>query len=169
MSPTWKAAIGIILVFILGWFGGVVMTMVIARHKALALAQRDPEAVTIVLERQTTRNLDLNADQKAHLHALILENIKQRLELQKQIQPQVKAVNRQTLQEIDAVLTPDQQQRFRENLTLFKSRFGRNPFYGGTDDKSPTPAEQPSFPPVNPESASTNAAWPTTSASPEAK
>jgi len=151
MNPTWKAALGIILIFILGWFGGALTTLVIARHKALALIQRNPEALAIVLERQTTRNLGLNDDQKTHLHTLIVENLKQRMELQKQIQPQVKTVNRQTLQEIDALLTPDQQQRFQDNLVLFKERFGRNPFNVGADYK---PA--PTAPPEN-VGASTNA------------
>ena len=157
MSPTWKAAIGIILVFILGWFGGVVTIMVIARHKAIAMTQRGPEAIAIMLERQTTRDLSLNADQKAKLHDLILDNVKQREELQKQIQPQVKELNRQTLQQIDAQLTSDQQQRFHDNLILFKDRYGRNPFNVGPDDKPAQPAQ-----PTTPENTSTNAAWPTT-------
>jgi hypothetical protein len=136
MNPTWKAALGVILVFILGWFGGALTTLVIARHKALALIQRNPEALAIVLERQTTRNLGLNEDQKTQLHSLFVENLKQRMELQKQVQPQVKAVNRQTLQEINALLTPDQQQRFHDNLVLFKEHFGRNPFNAGADEKA---------------------------------
>jgi hypothetical protein len=136
MSPTWKAALGIILIFILGWFGGALTTLVIVRHKALALIQRSPEALAIVLERQTTRNLGLNDDQKKQLHALFVENLKQRMELQKQIQPQVKAVNRETLQEIAALLTPDQQQLFHDNLVLFKDHFGRNPFNVGAENKT---------------------------------
>jgi len=139
MNPTWKAAIGVILIFILGWFGGALTTVAVVRHKALML-QRNPEAIAIVLERQTTRNLGLNDDQKKQLHTLIADNVRQRLELQKQVQPQVKAVNRQTLQEIDALLTPDQQQRFHDNLVLFKDRFGRNPFNVGSDDKPAQPA-----------------------------
>jgi hypothetical protein len=142
MNSTWKAALGVILIFILGLFCGVLTTIVIARHKALVIAQRGPEALAIVVERQATRGLGLNEDQKTHLHALILENVRQRLELQKQIQPQVKALNRQTMQEIDAVLTPDQQQRFHDNLVLFKDRFGRNPFNVGADEK-PAPAANP--------------------------
>ncbi len=136
MSPTWKAAIGVILVFILGWFGGALTTLVIARHKALALAQHGPEALAIVLERQTTRNLRLNDTQKTQLHSLIVQNLQERMELQKQIQPQVKSANRQTLQQIDSLLTPDQQQRFHDNLVLFKERFGRNPFNVGPEDKA---------------------------------
>jgi hypothetical protein len=143
MNSTWKAVAGVILIFILGWGGGALTTLVIARHKALALiqmTQHNPEALAIVLERQTTRNLSLTDDQKTHLHALFVENLSQRMELQKQVQPQVKAVNRQTLQEIDALLTPDQQQRFHDNLVLFKARFGRNPFNVGAEDKPAQPA-----------------------------
>jgi hypothetical protein len=142
MNSTWNAALGIILVFILGWFGGALTTLVIARHKALAMIQRNPEALAIVLERQTTHNLGLSEDQKTQLHSLFVENLKQRMELQKQVQPQVRAVNRQTLQEINALLTPDQQQRFDDNLVLFKERFGRNPFNTGPG-VNPTPTAGP--------------------------
>ena len=140
MNPTWKAALGVILIFILGWFGGALTTLAFARHKALVMMQRGPEAIAIMLERQTTRDLGLSDAQKTQLHTLFVENLRQRMELQKQIQPQVKAVNRQTLQEIDAVLTPDQQQRFHDNLVLFKDRFGRNPFNVGADNKPVQPA-----------------------------
>jgi hypothetical protein len=133
MSPTWKAVIGVILIFILGWFGGALSTLVIVKHKAM-MVQRNPEALAIVLERQTTRNLGLDADQKSHLHSIFLDNLRQRMELQRQIQPQVKTINGQTLQQIDTVLKPDQQQKFHDNLVLFKDRFGRNPFNVGSDD-----------------------------------
>jgi hypothetical protein len=140
MNQTWKAVLGIVLIFILGWFGGALTTIAIARHRALNLIQHGPEALAIVLERQTTRDLGLTDDQKTHLHTLFVENLKQRMEFQKQIQPQVRAVNRQTLQEIDALLTPDQQQHFQENLVLFKERFGRNPFNVGGDNAAAQPA-----------------------------
>jgi len=165
MNPTWKAALGVILIFVLGWFGGAVTTLVIVRHKALLLAQHGPEAIAIVLERQTTRDLGLTDDQKTHLHALFVENVRQRMELQKQVQPQVKAVNRQTLQEIDALLTADQQQRFHDNLVLFKDRFGRNPFNVGPENNVAPPAVTPS----NPGNVSTNATWPVTTPSTDAK
>ena len=137
MNPTWKAAIGVILVFILGWFGGALTTLVIAHHRMIALVQtRNPEALATLLERQTTRGLGLDDSQKKQVHALLVENLKERMQLQKQIQPQVKAVNGQTMQQIDAVLTSDQQQKFQDNLLLFKARFGRNPLNTGGEDPS---------------------------------
>jgi hypothetical protein len=147
MTSTWKAVIGIVLVFILGWFGGALTTMIIARHKAFAMMQAGPEPLARLLERQTTRNLGLNDSQKIQLHTLLVEYLKQRLDLQKQIQPQVRTLNGQTLQQIDAVLTPDQQQHFRDNLVLLKQHYGRNPFNVGQDGKpSPPDAQTPPSP-----------------------
>jgi hypothetical protein len=134
MNPTWKAVIGVILIFILGWFGGAVTTLLIAKHKIQTI-QRNPDALAVVLERQTARNLGLDADKKQQLHGVFVQYIRQRLELQRQIQPQVRALNAQTLQQIDGLLTVDQQQEFHDNLILFKERFGRNPFNVGTEEK----------------------------------
>ena len=136
MNATWKAALGVILVFILGWFGGVLTIIVVERHRALILLQHEPEGMAKLLERQTLRSLDLDEGKRKQVHDLIVQNLKQRMELQKQIQPQVRVINRQTLQQIDALLTPDQQQRFRESLAGFKKRFGRNPFNTGPDDQA---------------------------------
>ncbi len=132
MSPTWKAAIGVILVFILGWVGGSVTTLMVAHHRVLALT-RDPQAMTVMLMRQTTRGLSLDESQKTQLRSLLFANVKERMELQKQIQPQVWTFNRQTVQQIDALLTPAQQQKFEDNLLLFKGRFGQNPLKTGSD------------------------------------
>ena len=135
MNPTWKAVAGVTVIFILGCVIGVLATLVVVKHRAVAL-QRNPEALAIVLERQTTRNLGLDADKKQQLHGILLQYVHQRLELQRQIQPQVRAVNAQTLQQINGLLTADQQQKFQDNLILFKARFGRNPFNVGPDEKS---------------------------------
>jgi len=150
MNPTWKAVLGVILIFILGWLGGALTTLIIAHHKMMALT-RDPQAAAILLMRQTTHGLGLNDSQKEQLRTLVLDNVKERMELQRQIQPQVWTFNRQTMQEIDAILTPAQQQKFQDNLLLFKGRFGRNPLNTGPDEAVPATTN------VSP-SPSTNAA-----------
>jgi hypothetical protein len=142
MSPTWKAAIGVILIFILGWFGGALTTLIIARHKMLVLAQGNSQALTTLLVRQTTHGLKLDDGQKAKLHDLLFENVRERKELQKQIQPEVWADNRQTLAAINAVLTPDQQEKFQDNLLLFKAHFGRNPLNTGPEESAAGPAPE---------------------------
>jgi hypothetical protein len=139
MSPTWKAALGVIVIFILGWFGGALTTLIIAHHKIIALAQGNSQALTTLLERQTTRGLKLDDVQRAKLHDLLLQNVRQRKDLQKQIQPQVWTDNRQTMDAINAVLTPEQRQKFQDNLLLFKTHFGRNPLNTGPEESaSPT-------------------------------
>jgi hypothetical protein len=140
MNATWKAAIGVILVFILGWVGGALITLLIMHHRMTVLVRSDPEQMAILLERQTTRNLGLDENQKKQIHALLVENLRERTQLQRQIQPQVRSVNGQTLQQIDAVLTADQQQKFQLNLLRFKQRFGRNPLYAGPDG-APVPPD----------------------------
>jgi hypothetical protein len=149
MNPTWKAAIGVILIFILGWFGGALTTLVIAHHRMVVLVKGDPEALARLLERQTTRGLHLDDSQKKQLHVLFVENLRERMQLQKQIQPQVKIVNGQTLQEIDALLTPDQQQKFQDNLLLFKARYGRNPLNTGADATAAAAGNAPASPATN--------------------
>jgi hypothetical protein len=59
------------------------------------------------------------------------------------------------------MLTPDQQQRFHDNLVLFKDRFGRNPFNVGSDEKG--------APPANPGNVSDGTNLPATNAPTEAK
>ena len=140
MNPTWKAAIGVILVFILGWFGGALSVWIIAHHRMMVLATGNTQAMTLLLERQTTRGLKLDDDQKVKLHELLLENVKERKQLQNQIQPQVWTINRQTVQAIDGMLSSDQQLRFQDNLLLFKARFGRNPLNSGPDEAAATNA-----------------------------
>ena len=139
MSPTWKAALGVIFIFILGWFGGALTTLIISHHKLIALAQGNSQALTTLLERQTTRGLKLDEGQRAKLHDLLLQNVRERKELQKQIQPQVWTDNRQTMDAINAVLTPEQRQKFQDNLLLFQAHFGRNPLNTGPEESaSPT-------------------------------
>jgi hypothetical protein len=143
MNPTWKAAIGVILIFILGWFGGALSTWIIGHQRLIQFAQHNEQAIVTLLERRTTRGLHLDDDKKAQIHQLLQENIKQRSQLQKQIQPQVWACNRQTLDAINALLTPDQQQKLQDNLLLFKANFGRNPLGTGPEDKSAAPTVAP--------------------------
>jgi hypothetical protein len=133
MNATWKAVVGVILVFILGWFGGALTTLVIAHHRMQVVIQHEPQALARFLEMQATRGLNLDDAKKQQMHEIIVTNIRQRIEMQKQIQPQIHAINAQTLQQIDALLTSDQQERFQENLMTFKQRFGRNPLNVGDE------------------------------------
>lgn len=147
MNPTWKAAIGVILIFILGWFGGVLSTWIFVHHKTIAAAKGGSVAMAAMLDRQMTRGLKLDADQKAKVYAIFLENLKKRTQLQNTIQPQVWTINQQTMQAIKGMLTAGQQEKFQDNLLRFEANFGRDPLKTGPD-KSATD--------LAPQTASTN-------------
>ncbi len=117
---------GVLLIFVLGCVFGGVSTLIIARHRAIAALQRGPEAAAPVLERRLTRNLNLDAQQKDRLRGIFVQYLRDRVELQKTLRPQVKALNTDTMKEIDAVLNPDQQARFRDNVAQFDENTGRH-------------------------------------------
>jgi hypothetical protein len=140
MNKTWKAVLGVVLIFIFGWLSGALCTSLIVRHRAISLLDRGPAAIAEVLERRMTHNLNLDPGQRQQIHGYFMENLTQRLQLQKEIQPQVQALNRQTIEEINAVLHPDQQERFQENIARIKLRFGKNPFNPNAEPSSGMPA-----------------------------
>jgi hypothetical protein len=148
MSKTWKAVLGVILIYIFGCFSGAVSTSIFFHHKMLEFLKHPGVAELAVLEKQLTGNLGLDDDQKKQVHACFLENLEQRKELQKQIQPQVQALNRQTRQEITAILHPGQVELFNQNIEKFRKRWAPTAFNQN--------AENPSAPQVQPTSPATN-------------
>jgi Spy/CpxP family protein refolding chaperone len=93
-----------------------------------------------IIERRATRNLDLTPGQKEQIHHLIEENLTQRQQLQKQIQPQMRELNQQTLAQINALLTPTQAEQFQDNLERIRMETGHNFF--------PVPKATASAPPA---------------------
>jgi len=143
MNSTWKAILGVIAIFIFGWLAGVLSTSVFISHRVLALYRGGPAAVEQLLERRLTRGVGLDATQRQQIHGYVMENVNQRLQLQKQIQPQIQALNRQTLKEINAVLRPEQAEKFQANLDYFRMHAGRSFFNPGTDDAPASPSSNP--------------------------
>jgi hypothetical protein len=128
MSNQWKAVIGIILIYLFGCFSGWISSSLVHYRQSIRLMQRGPVAMVDLLERRMTFNLNLDENQKKQIHDYFMENLEQRKQALKQIQPEYQAANRQTFQEIVAVLRPDQAQKFRENIDQFRQRFGKGAF-----------------------------------------
>ncbi len=124
MNKTWKAVLGVILIYIFGCFSGMVSTSIFFHHRMLIFLQHPAVALSAALEKRLTGNLGLDADQKEKVHACFEENLQQRKELQKQIQPQVQALNHQTIQEVTAILHPDQTELFQQNIEKVRKHFG---------------------------------------------
>ena len=147
MNKTWKAVFGVILIYLFGCFSGAVSTSLFSHHKTLGLLQHPAMAVTVALEKSLTGNLGLDASQKRQVHEYFLENLRRRKELQMGIEPQVQMLNRQTFQQVAAILRPDQAERFRQNVEQLRKRLAAN--------ASNQDAENPSAPQVQPASPTT--------------
>jgi hypothetical protein len=140
MNPTWKAILGALAIFIFGWLAGTLSTSLFIGHKMLALYRGGPVAAAHVLEKRMTRNLNLDASQKIEIEGFFLENANKRIQLEKQIQPQIQVLNQQTIKEVNDSLRPDQAEKFHTNLEYFKMHAGRG-FFSPAADSSPVTPE----------------------------
>ena len=140
MNPTWKAILGVIAVFIFGWLAGALSTSLFIGHRALKLYQGGPVAMEQVLEKRLTRGVGLDAAQKQQIHGYFMQNVDQRIQVQKQIQPQIQALNRETLKEITSVLRPKQAEKFQANLDYLRMNAGRSILNAGADESPAGPA-----------------------------
>ncbi len=122
MTSHWKAIFGVLLIFVLGFTAGIVCSSIFVHRKMIAFLQHPGVAVQAALERRLTRKLNLDENQKKQIHDIFVENLQDRRELGRQIQPQVRMVNIETFQKINSVLRPDQQETFRRNLEELHTR-----------------------------------------------
>jgi hypothetical protein len=148
MNKTWKAVLGVILIYIFGCFSGVVSTSIFFHHRMLVFLQHPAVALSAALEKRLTGNLGLDANQKQQVHDYFLENLQQRKQLQKQIQPQVQMLNQQTVQQVTAILHPDQAELFHQNVEQFRKRMAANAVNPNTENPSASQV-QPAAPATN--------------------
>jgi hypothetical protein len=148
MNKTWKAVLGVILIYTFGCFSGAVSTSIFFHHRMLNILQHPAVAMTAILEKRLTGNLGLDANQKQQVHGYFQDYLAHRKELQKQIQPQVEALNRQTRQQIAAILRPDQAELFQQNIEKARKRWGASVSNQNTESP-PAPQVQPSGPATN--------------------
>ena len=106
--------------FVLGWIAGALTSSIYFAHRANVFLQRGTPAFVELVERRLTRGLHLDAGQKAQVYDILMSNVTQRQELQKQIQPQVQRLNQESVRQIRAILHPDQLEAFRQNLEIWR-------------------------------------------------
>ena len=121
MTSTWKAALGILLVFVFGCISGGLSASLFLRHEVLAL-ERDPSEVARILENRLTHHLDLDPAQHRQIHDILMTYLQQRQNLLKQVQPQMKVLNLQMIGQIRSVLRPDQVAGFHDNVEQLRRR-----------------------------------------------
>ena len=103
----------LLLVFLAGFAGGVVVTRVAVRHFVQQIAL-NPSRMRDVVERRLTRRLRLDEKQRQQVHEILLKAQDQIKSVRVEVQPQLTAILQDTRNEIADVLTPGQREAFEK-------------------------------------------------------
>jgi uncharacterized protein YneF (UPF0154 family) len=120
-----KVILVLVLVFCAGFAGGVVVTRSSVRH-FVRNAIANPELVQRRIEQDLDRRLRLDPKQRQEVHRILMSSHRDMQELRREFQPRFGEILERARNNISAVLTPEQQQRFErfqlENRMNLKSR-----------------------------------------------
>src|SRR4051812_209344 len=88
------------LVFVAGFCGGIVATRFVVRQ-FIREALRDPMVLQVKIEQRLVHELELSAEQQTKVHAILMDTGER-----------IKVIRRDTHQQIAAILTPEQKEKF---------------------------------------------------------
>jgi hypothetical protein len=111
-----KSLLLLALMFFAGIVVGVVGTRVVVRH-IVRDAILHPEKMQAAMERNLTRRLRLDSEQKMKLRQILSDAHGRLKDLRREYQPQVFEVLSNANGQITAILTPEQQARFEKLKT----------------------------------------------------
>jgi len=146
MTSKWKAVLGVILIFVLGFASGIVCSSIVVHRKLNAYLKQPGAVAAAALEKQLTQNLNLDPNQQQEIHGYFMENLQRRRELNLQIRPQAQMLNQQTFQRIATTLRPDQRELFRQNIEKFRNRLSKAAANADWDNLPPAPGAGPGAP-----------------------
>ena len=113
---TFKMILLLGLVFFAGGVVGVVVTRAVVRHMVRE-ALMHPEKFQSAVENSLTRQLGLDAGQRAKLNQILSDTRTKLQDLRQQERPQFSVIFSNANEQINLMLTPEQQARF-EKLKL---------------------------------------------------
>lgn len=117
---TVKVIGALVLIFVAGFFGGVVATRMIVREmvrEARLHPEQTQQVVRTNIEQNLFRTLRLTPEQQKQVHGILKDSRDRRRPILEQFQPQLDAITIETRSNIFATLRPGQQQRFKEFLS----------------------------------------------------
>lgn len=109
----WKPWLVLTLVFLAGVVFGVVATRVVVRHY-VRTAITQPEMIRARIERDLTRRLKLNDQQRPQVHAALVRAHARLQTLRQEFQPRFLVIVSDAQQEVSSVLTPEQREQFEK-------------------------------------------------------
>jgi len=108
-----KPIVLLLLVFLAGISVGVVGTRYEIR-RSIRQAVRQPELVRLRIERDLTRDLNLDPAQQAKLDEILVNTQQQVATARQERQPRFRAIFAETQKRISEILTPEQRQKFEK-------------------------------------------------------
>ena len=116
---TFKAAGLVILIFVAGFAGGVVVTRTFYRHLVKYYVSHPNSTQTNIafnFEMRLNRRLDLNPQQREQVRRTLRETRDRMREVREEFQPKLNTISLEARTNIYAVLRPGQQDRFAQFL-----------------------------------------------------
>jgi hypothetical protein len=117
-----KTLIGILFVFILGAASGALVTHSIYHARFESFIRGGPAAREELFVKRLTSKLDLDSRQQEQVKAIVHETHSGISRIRNQMRPRIESLLEQGQGRIDAVLRPDQQERFRTIIAERKAR-----------------------------------------------
>jgi Spy/CpxP family protein refolding chaperone len=127
MSATWKAALWVGVVFLLGTALGGTLGYSYAHHLVSAASTPSPEPVRRAQRvEQLTRLLSLTCAQSQQVDAVLLQRHTEAKAIHDQTDAQIDQVRQKGRDQVRAILTPEQKPKFEEFLKSLDQQRKRN-------------------------------------------
>ncbi|BCS52025.1 hypothetical protein [Geobacter sp. SVR] len=117
-----KAILGILLVFLLGAASGSFLTYSVECGRRQSLDRKSPQAKEDEIVRRLTKKLDLDSQQQEQVRAIVHEDYAAIRQIRRLSQPQVQARLEQGQGRINAILRPDQREKFQKIIAERKAQ-----------------------------------------------
>ena len=117
-----KAIIGILLVFLLGAASGAIVTHMVQRANHESFLKGGTEVREEVIVKRLARKLDLDQQQQQQVKIIVHENHAAMQDIRKKSQPQLETLLEQGQKRINAILRPEQQEKFQKIIAERKER-----------------------------------------------
>ncbi len=131
----WKAVAGVVLIFFLGALAGSLGVYRFHRRTLDRFLRGGPDTVSDFYVRKLSRDLELDAAQKARVEAIVRRTGEEIREVRRECRPRIEEIFEKGRREIREGLRPDQQARFDGIVAERHRRGGR--WQGKTRDPGP--------------------------------
>lgn len=140
---TWRARLGVVAIFVLGFLCGAV-TLQLVRARAISHALSHREAWPERVAKHLTWRLDLTPRQQREVRAVLLDARRESSATLKRVQPEMVAAFDRTQDRIRALLDPRQLKKFEQISARRRAKFlERFEPPAGAGATAPAPATQP--------------------------